>query len=79
VVFDYLEEFYPDSVEEFRRMMQRHKVNLPRGLTAGLPEAKIEKMVDVALVMAPLWENALGPDWRERMTRERIRELYRRM
>jgi 3-deoxy-alpha-D-manno-octulosonate 8-oxidase len=35
--------------------------------------------VDVALVMAPLWENALGPDWRERMTRERIRELYRRM
>jgi 3-deoxy-alpha-D-manno-octulosonate 8-oxidase len=79
VAFDYLEEFYPDSVEEFRRMMQRHKVNLPRGLTAGLPEDKLEKMVDVSLVMAPLWENALGPNWREQMTRERIRDLYRRM
>ena len=79
VAFDYLEEFYPEFVEEFRRMMQRHKVNLPRGLTADLPEEKLEKMVDVSLVMAPLWENALGPDWREQMTRERIRDLYRRM
>ncbi|RKZ12849.1 alcohol dehydrogenase, partial [bacterium] len=79
VAFDYLEEFYPEAVEEFRRMMQRHKVNLPRGLTADLPDEKLEKMVDVALVLAPLWENALGPDWREKMTRERIRDLYRRM
>ncbi|HDI60563.1 MAG TPA: alcohol dehydrogenase, partial [Desulfobacteraceae bacterium] len=44
-----------------------------------LPDEKLEKMVDVALVLAPLWENALGPDWREKMTRERIRDLYRRM
>lgn len=79
VAFDYLEEFYPESVEEFRRMMQRHKVDLPRGLTADLPAEKLEKMVDVSLVMAPLWENALGPDWRERMTRQCIRDLYRRM
>lgn len=79
VAFDYLEEFYPESVEEFRLMMQRHNVNLPRRLTADLPDDKLEKMVDVALVLAPLWENALGPNWREQMTRDRIRDLYRRM
>ncbi len=79
VAFDYLEEFYPEAVDEFRRMMKRHGVNLPRGLTVGLSEEKMEKMVDVALVLAPLWENALGPDWREKMPRERIRQLYRRM
>jgi len=26
-----------------------------------------------------LWENALGPGWRHRMTRERLRALYERM
>jgi len=29
--------------------------------------------------LEPLWENALGPDWRDQMPRERLRELYRRM
>jgi 3-deoxy-alpha-D-manno-octulosonate 8-oxidase len=36
-------------------------------------------MVDVALVLEPLWENALGVDWKQIMTREKIREIYRKM
>ena len=79
VAFDYLEEFYPQGVEEFRGMMDKHAVSLPRGLAAQLSEAQMEKMVEVALGLAPLWENALGPQWRQRMPPERVRELYRRM
>jgi hypothetical protein len=29
--------------------------------------------------MDPLWENALGPDWKSRMTEDRARELYEAM
>jgi 3-deoxy-alpha-D-manno-octulosonate 8-oxidase len=36
----------------------------------------MEKMVDVALVLEPLWENALGQDWKSIMTRKKIRALY---
>ena len=36
-------------------------------------------MINVALVLEPLWENALGKDWKQQMTRERIKELYLRM
>ncbi len=79
VAFDYLEEFYPREVEEFRRMMARQAIDLPRGLTAGLSEAQMERMIDVALGLAPLWENALGPQWRDKMPRQRLRGLYRRM
>lgn len=79
IVFDYLEEFYPEGVAEFRQMLIKQQIDLPRGLTAGLSEAQIEKMVDVALVLEPLWENALGKQWRTKMTRERIRDLYLRM
>ena len=39
----------------------------------------MEKMVDVALGLEPLWENALGADWEKIMTRERTRDLYERM
>ncbi len=79
VAFDYLEEFYPDGVMEFRQMMARQGVSLPRNLVSGMENDKIEKMIDVALVLEPLWENALGKNWKTVMTRERIRELYLRM
>jgi 3-deoxy-alpha-D-manno-octulosonate 8-oxidase len=36
-------------------------------------------MIDVSLVLEPLWENALGANWKEQMTRERIESLYRKM
>jgi 3-deoxy-alpha-D-manno-octulosonate 8-oxidase len=79
VAFDYLDEFYHDGVLEFRNMMEKHEISLPRQLTSGLDNEQLEKMADVALVLEPLWENALGKDWKKIMTRERIKELYQRM
>jgi 3-deoxy-alpha-D-manno-octulosonate 8-oxidase len=79
IAFDYLDEFYPEGVAEFRRMLDKQGISLPRGVTAAATETQIEKMTDVALVLNPLWENALGKDWQKIMTRERIRDLYRRM
>ncbi|MCF8049972.1 MAG: iron-containing alcohol dehydrogenase [Desulfobacterales bacterium] len=79
IVFNYLEEFYAEGVAEFREMLDRQKISLPRHLTANLSDAAMNRMIDVALVLAPLWENALGPQWRQEMTRERIAALYRQM
>jgi 3-deoxy-alpha-D-manno-octulosonate 8-oxidase len=79
IAFDYLEEFYPDGVAEFRRMLDKQRIELPRGVTAGMSEAQLEKMVAVALGLEPLWENALGKEWRTHMTRDRLRDLYRKM
>ncbi len=79
VAFDYLEEFYPEGVQEFRKMMALHKIELPRNLVANLSADEIETMIDVALVLEPLWENALGPDWKKAVNRSRIRDLYLQM
>jgi 3-deoxy-alpha-D-manno-octulosonate 8-oxidase len=78
IVFDYLED-YPKAVYEFREMMKKHHIRLPRNVTDHVDENGLEKMVDVALVLEPLWENALGADWKRIMTREKIRSLYRKM
>ncbi len=79
IAFDYLEEYYPEGVYEFRKMMKKHKIDLPRNLAAGIENKELEKMVDVALVLEPLWENALGTGWKKIITREKIKELYQRM
>jgi 3-deoxy-alpha-D-manno-octulosonate 8-oxidase len=79
VAFNHLEEFYPEGVAEFHRMAEFAGVDMPRDVTAALADADMERMMDVSLGMGPLWENALGPDWKDRMTRERLRALYERM
>jgi 3-deoxy-alpha-D-manno-octulosonate 8-oxidase len=79
IVFDYLEEFYPEGVREFRIMAEKNGVSLPRNLVAGMSSENMDKMIDVALFLEPLWENALGKEWKRKMTRERVRSLYERM
>jgi 3-deoxy-alpha-D-manno-octulosonate 8-oxidase len=76
IVFDRLEEFYPEGVREFRQMMEKNNIRLPRNLGAGIREEQLKKMIAVALILEPLWENALGKDWKKKMTEERIKDLY---
>jgi 3-deoxy-alpha-D-manno-octulosonate 8-oxidase len=79
IAFDHLGEYYPEGVREFRSMMAKQGIKLSQNMLAGIDADKLEKMIDVALVLGPLWENALGPEWKTVMTRDRIKELYLRM
>jgi 3-deoxy-alpha-D-manno-octulosonate 8-oxidase len=36
-------------------------------------------MITVALGMVPLWENALGSEWEQIITPEKLRALYLKM
>jgi 3-deoxy-alpha-D-manno-octulosonate 8-oxidase len=79
IVFDKLEEYYPEGVKEFKYMVAKNNIDIPQNITNGLPDADFNKMIDVALGMKPLWENALGKDWEKIMTRQKLRALYERL
>lgn len=79
IVFDHLEEFYPEGVKEFRIMMEKCNIKLPKGLVANLAEDRIEKMITVALGLEPLWENCLGKNWKNIMTRDKAKSLFLNM
>jgi 3-deoxy-alpha-D-manno-octulosonate 8-oxidase len=79
IVFDKLEEFYPEGVKEFKRMVEKNKIDIPQNITKGLNDEQFETMITVSLGMKPLWENALGKGWEKIMTREKLRKLYERL
>jgi 3-deoxy-alpha-D-manno-octulosonate 8-oxidase len=79
IAFDALDEIYPAGVAEFREMMDKHQITLPRNLTQKMDREALDLMVTTALNLDLLWENCLGPDWKEKMTRERCLELYLKM
>lgn len=79
IVFDHLEEFYPEGVELFKAMKAKHNITLPQGICADLAEREFDIMIDVALSLEPLWENAIGKNWKKTMTRKKLRTLYAKM
>ena len=76
IVFDKLETYYPEGVREFKKMVEKNRIEIPQHITKGLTDAQFDTMIQVALGMKPLWENALGPNWEQIMTREKLRALY---
>lgn len=79
IVFQHLEEFYPKDVLLFKKMVEKHNVEIPQNICKNLSEAQMETMVTVALGMVPLWENALGSNWETIITRKKVKELYIKM
>jgi 3-deoxy-alpha-D-manno-octulosonate 8-oxidase len=79
IVMQHLQEYYPAGVEEFLRMVEKNKVDIPQGICKGLTDEQFDTMINVSLGMKPLWENALGPDWETKMTRDRLRALYEKL
>ena len=79
IVMNHLEEYYPAGVEEFKFMVEKNKIEIPKGICANLTEAQFDEMINISLSLKPLWENALGSNWESIMTREKLRALYNRL
>ena len=76
LVFQHLEEYYPEGVALFKQMKEKHRISLPQGICRTLTEDQYETMICVSLGMEPLWENALGKDWRSLITPAKLRAIY---
>ncbi len=79
LVFRHLEEYYPKGVSQFLEMCEKHRIVLPEGVCSELTDHDLQTMTKVALEMEPLWENALGSDWKSKISPEQVIELYQKM
>lgn len=79
IVFDHLKEYYPEGVRIFKEMKDYHNIKLPQGICNNLTEYQMNTMIDIALSLVPLWENALGDDWKSKITRDKLQDLYLKM
>src|SRR5580704_12703280 len=79
IVLNAMDEFYPREVEEFRRMLEAQKVELPRGLCRGLTNELYEALCAATIIHTKPLANALGDDFRSVLTFEKIIEIFQRM
>lgn len=79
LVFQHLKEFYPDGVALFNKMLEKHEIKLPKGICKNLSDKEFSIMIKVALSLEPLWENALGKEWKKTITVEKLKAIYRKI
>jgi 3-deoxy-alpha-D-manno-octulosonate 8-oxidase len=79
IVFNHLEEFYPQGVRLFKDMMKRYDINLPNNVCVHLEDHHFDTMINVALSLEPLWENAIGKHWKKTITHNKLKTLYQKM
>ena len=79
IAFNHLKEFYGDAVDEFKEMVDYHRIDIPQNLSKDWSEEEISRMADVAYNLSHMWTHALGHDWEEKLTKEDLIDIYRRM
>jgi 3-deoxy-alpha-D-manno-octulosonate 8-oxidase len=60
-------------------MKQKHNITLPTGICADLSDEQFDVMIKVALSLEPLWENAIGKNWKNVITYDKLKALYQKM
>ena len=79
IAFNQLEEYYPNEVSDFKEMLERNNIVLPKNVTQAVSAEQMESMIAMTLLMEKPLTNALGPDWKNVFPREKILQLYARM
>lgn len=74
-----LGEFYPTEVAEFLAMAERQKVTLPTGLCAGLSDEKFDDLYKATIIHEKPLSNALGDGFKNILTPDKVKEIFRKM
>ncbi len=78
LAFQHLEDYYEEGVKEFRQMVKQHNINLPKGISKNWSDDTITAMAQVAYNLPHMWNHAIGTNWKEKITVETIKDLYKR-
>lgn len=79
IAFQHLEDFYGDALNDFRKMLMKHSISLPEGLSKSWSDEQITAMAEVAYNLPHMWNHAIGADWKNKITIDTIKYLYKRM
>ena len=79
IVFNQLDDFYNEDILLFRKMIKKNKILLPKNVCRNVSDNDLDKMIDISFNLEPLWENAVGVNWKSEISRSYIKSLFKKM
>jgi len=79
IVMRAMEEFYPAEYGEFWAMVDRQYVVIPQGICDDLSDEQFDKLYESTVIHEKPLINALGDDFKDVLTKQKVRELFSMM
>jgi len=79
IAFNALEEYYPDFIEEFRGILKKFKVKLPKNIMKNVTEEQLNQMAESTLKNEKPLMSAFGKNWQKIFTKEKVKKILLKM
>lgn len=79
ITMNAMEEFYPKEFEEFNMMTKKQGIKIPKGIASNLDEEVYQKLYNSTVIHEKPLSNALGDNFKEILSYEKVKEIFKRM
>lgn len=79
IVMNAMEDYYPTEYSAFMAFQSRQGISVPRGIAANLTESQYDRLYEASIVHRIPLENALGPEFKEKLPKETVTQIFKRM
>ena len=74
-----MEKFYPKNYDEFWAMASAQKIKIPEGICDHLSESELYRLYDATIMHDKPLTNALGENFKQKLTKDAVIELFLEM
>jgi len=74
-----MEEYYPTEYKEFWQLVEKQGVEIPEGICRNLSDKQYDQLYASTVIHEKPLTNALGKNFREILTKEKVIDLFLRM
>lgn len=79
IVMRAMQPYYPAEYDEFWQMVKKQRVRIPEGVARDLNEGQYEQLYASTVIHQKPLTNALGENFREILTREKVVQIFKAM
>jgi len=79
IVMRSMREFYPGAFEKFWNMAEANSISIPSGVTSMLSDEQYQALYQSTMVHERPLQNALGADYKNILTIDKVTELFKGM
>ena len=79
IAFGALDEFYPEEHREFKEMLSRQSINLPKNISMQFNSDTLEKLYLSTIIHEKPLFNALGSDFKNLLNRKKVDSIFMKM
>lgn len=79
ITMNAMQEFYPKEYDEFLLMAKKQGIEIPKGIAHDLDEETYVKLYNSTVIHEKPLSNALGENFKDILTYEKVKEIFKRM